>query len=458
VIRRSAALLLLAALCAAAPPAPAQEAPSPAPPPAGADQRLVSLDVRGAQITDVLAALARLAGVNIVAAPDVKGAITVRLVRVPFDEALRLVLEPSGLGFARMGSTIVVEKADALRRPILQRYRLANIAASDVASRYLAVVGLTPQQVAVDDTTNSLFVSADPETQERLRSLLAQLDVPDARRATRALRLSYISAADFLQLLGSVLPPPALQSAKVDPASNTLVLTATEAQLREAAALQERVDVPLPQVMIDAMVVEVPTDEIKNLGIAWPSATTFTVTSGGTALAATAPPLTPILTTLIQEDKARLLANPRLAVRDGETARMTIGDKIPFQVINAQGVPSVVILEAGVRLEITPRVNADGYLTVRMHPEVSTLRTPPGPNVPPTISTREADTSLTVRDGSSIVLAGLIQKNETQTTVKVPILGDIPVLGWLFRSTSTTKTDTEVIFVITPHILQKAGS
>ena len=112
----------------------------------------------------------------------------------------------------------------------------------------------------------------------------------------------------------------------------------------------------------------------------------------------------------------------------------------------------------GVKLEVTPRVTTDGFVTVKMHPEVSTIKTPPGPNIPPTIATREADSSLTVRDGTPIILAGLIQKNEINTTVKVPLLGDIPILGWLFRSVSTDNTNNEVIFVITPHILQKGGS
>ncbi|HEX2712669.1 MAG TPA: type II and III secretion system protein, partial [Candidatus Acidoferrales bacterium] len=187
-----------------------------------------------------------------------------------------------------------------------------------------------------------------------------------------------------------------------------------------------------------------------------------TVTSTGTnpstgqlSVAVTAPAITTILNTLISENKARLLANPRIAVRDGETARMNIGDKIPFQVINAQGVASLVILDAGVKLEITPRVNRDGYVTVRMHPEVSAIATAASAGVPPTISTREADSSLTVKDGTPIVLAGLIQKNETRTTVKVPLLGDIPILGWLFKSESSDTRDNEVVFIITPHILAK---
>jgi type II secretory pathway component GspD/PulD (secretin) len=434
----------------------------PAPDPAS---RPLSLELRDAEIADVLSALAKLAGVNIVTDTEVKGKITVRLTNVTFDQALQLILEPNGLAYTRVGNNLIVGKRDKLMRAFVREYRLSNISAKDFVANILPVTGIKKEQVSVDEATNSLFVNAPADDQVKVQALLARVDVPAERSVTRVLKLNYVDAATFLDLLGAKLPDTVTKTAKVDKASNSVVLTATEAQMQTVDAIRAQVDNPLPQVLIDAMVVEVPTDQIKNLGVAWPSTTTFTVNSTGTdnttgrlSVSVTAPPITPILNTLIQEDKARLLANPRLAVRDGETARMNIGDKIPFQVINAQGVPSVVIIEAGVKLEITPRVNADGFLTVRMHPEVSAIKTPPAPNVPPTISTREADTSLTVKDGSSIVLAGLIQKNETQTTVKVPILGDIPVLGWLFKSTSTNKTDNEVIFVITPHILQKVGS
>ncbi len=117
-----------------------------------------------------------------------------------------------------------------------------------------------------------------------------------------------------------------------------------------------------------------------------------------------------------------------------------------------------MIINAGVILNITPRVNRDGNITVDLHPEVSSIATPPSNGVPPTINTRFATTSLTVKDGSSIILAGLIQKNETTATVKIPILGDIPILGWLFKEQNTTRDDNEVVFIITPHILPKVGA
>lgn len=447
-------------------PSPAQAPPSPAPSAAGAisSQGLISLELRNAEITDVISALAKLANVNIVTDSDVKGRITVRLINVTFEDALRLVLEPNGLAYATVGPNLIVAKKEKITRPVLRQYQVAHMQAAQFVTTYLPLTGLKKEQAVVDDGTNSILVIGTVEDQAKVADLLARVDIPVERTITRVIKLNYIDAVAFQDLMSARLPDVA-KGAKVDKVSNSLVLIASAGQMQIIDALLQQLDSALPQVMIEAMVLEVPSDVTKNLGVAWQSATPFTLNfSGGqypccAQVTISSPAILATLNTLIQESKSRLLANPRLAVRDGETARMNIGDKIPFQVINAQGVPSVVIIEAGVKLEVTPRINADNFVTVKMHPEVSSIRTAPAAGgVPPTIATREADSSLTVKDGTPIILAGLIRKDEIQTTVKIPLLGDIPILGWLFKSTSNTKTDNEVIFVITPHILQKTGS
>jgi type II secretory pathway component GspD/PulD (secretin) len=423
----------------------------------------IDLKVRDMDIVDVLSALARLAHVNIVTDAAVQGKITVQLTGVTVAEALQLILEPNGLGFMMVGNNIIVGKKDQVTRRLLRRYQLDNITARDFVLTIFPVTGIRREQVTVDDANNAIFVNGTPDEQAVVADLIAQVDVPSELPTTRVIRLSFIEAASFLDLLGARLPDVVTKTARVDKSSNTLVLTATAAQMRVVDALLSQVDNAPPQVLIEASVAEVPSEVVKNLGVAWQTATTFSVkfngtnpTTGQLSLSVTAPSITAILNTLIQQNRARLLANPRLAVRDGETAHMTIGDKIPFQLVNAVGVPSIVILDAGVVLDITPRVNRDGLVTVQMHPEVSAITTPASAGVPPTISTRQADTSLTVKDGVSIVLAGLIQRIETHTTVKVPLLGDVPILGWLFKNESTDIKDTEIVFIITPHILPKA--
>jgi len=433
--------------------------PAPVPP-----NGLIDIDLRDAEISDVLAAVAKLAQVNIVTDPDVKGKITVRLKGVTLQSALRLILEPAGFSYTTIDNTIVVGKPEHIAHPFLREYHLQYIPVLTFVSTILNVANINKQNWSIDDASNTLFVLGTEGDQATVQGLISRVDNPGGAAITRVIKLNYIDAAVFLDLLGARMPDIVTKTAKVDKGSNSVVLTATALQMGIIDELLPQLDTPLAQVMIEATVLEVPTDLTTNLGVAWQQSTTFTVNSFGTnsstgqlSWGITAPGITAVLNTLIQDSRSRLLANPRIAVRDGDTATMNIGDKIPFQIISPTGVPSLVIIDAGVQLEITPRVNADGYITIHMHPEVSAITTPPAPNVPPTISTREATTDLTVKDGQAIVLAGMIQKNQTSTTVKVPLLGDIPILGWLFKSRSTDNSSDEVIFVITPHILQKVG-
>jgi type II secretory pathway component GspD/PulD (secretin) len=432
-----------------------------APAPSG----LINLELHDAEIADVLSALAKLSGRNIVTDTDVKGKITVRLVGVTFDQAMQLILQPNGLGYTMVGNNIVVENQAKLQKPFMRAYHLTNISAADFVANFLPVTGIKKEQTSVDPSNNTVYVVAAADDQAKVRALLDGVDVPEARTVTQVIKLDYMDAATFADLMGSELPDSVVKTAKIDKNSNSIVVTGSAAQIATVDALRQRVDLPLPEVLVEASVVEIPTDETKNLGVQWENPIPFNLTSTGTdtmghlAYAVTTPsPITAQLNLLISQSKARLLANPRLAVLDGHTASMNIGSQIPFQVLSAQGVPSVVIINAGVILNITPRVNRDGNITVDLHPEVSSIATPPSNGVPPTINTRFATTSLTVKDGSSIILAGLIQKNETTATVKIPILGDIPILGWLFKEQNTTRDDNEVVFIITPHILPKVGA
>ena len=158
---------------------------------------------------------------------------------------------------------------------------------------------------------------------------------------------------------------------------------------------------------------------------------------------------------LISQGKGRLLANPRIVTKDGQAGEVFIGDQIPVVTgVTPQGVPQVVFIDAGVKLNITPKINPDGMITVRVLTEVGVARqfaTGVGK------STRKAVTTLTVRDGSPIVIGGLIRTEERTTTIKIPLLGDIPIIGFLFRREQTTQSTSEVVFVVTPRSLPRSA-
>lgn len=159
----------------------------------------------------------------------------------------------------------------------------------------------------------------------------------------------------------------------------------------------------------------------------------------------------------IQKGRGRIVSKPRIAAQSGSTAKIITGDALPIlTAITLSGVngvsQQVQYVNVGVTLQIAPRVSSDGYVTSHLYAVVSSVT---GYSQGyPTISQREAETSASVRDGETFVIGGLTQENDLTNRSKIPLLGDIPLVGQAFRTEKTTKSNTELYIVITPHIVR----
>src|SRR3989475_811412 len=364
------------------------------------------LEFRGVSLSDVLTALSKLCGFNLVTDSSVQGTITLRLLDVTCEEALRFVLEANGLAFRRLGKNLIVGSAEKLAPP--------------------------------------------PEVPETISYHLSYGDVNAIRAAVAA-------------------AVPGVRVA-VDPRTNALLITGTSAQHEEVVKVLGSLDIKIPQVVIQVNVVEINTTAERNLGLF--DSTTGIGTGAGfgnVVLDSANRRITFTLTdtslinfrlqALINEGKARILTAPRVATLDGNKATIVLGQKIPVftsTTVGGQLQTTVSYQDVGVKLVTTPRVNSDEVITLALTPEVSTLGAPvtSGGQQAFIVNTRNADTVLIVADGRTIVLGGLIDRSERTTILKVPLLGDIPILGELFRSSDTTTAETEVIFMITPQIVK----
>src|SRR3989441_1317347 len=364
------------------------------------------LEFRGVALADVLTALSKLCGFNLVTDSSVTGTITLRLLDVTCEEALRFVLEANGLAFRRLGKNLIVGSAEKLAPP--------------------------------------------PEVPETISYHLSYGDVNAIRAAVAA-------------------AVPGVRVA-VDPRTNALLITGTSAQHEEVVKVLGSLDIKIPQVVIQVNVVEINTTAERKLGllnvdsgiaggagfgnVVLDSANrriSFTLTDASLINFA--------LQALINEGNARILTAPRVATLDGNKATIVLGQKIPVftsTTVGGQLQTTVSYQDVGVKLVTTPRVNTDELITLALTPEVSTLgaQVTSGAQQAFIVNTRNADTVLTVADGKTIVLGGLIDRSERTSIIKVPLLGDIPILGELFRSSDTTAGETEVIFLITPQIVK----
>ena len=366
----------------------------------------ITLEFRATELADVLSALARVCNNNIVTDASVKGQVTVRLVELTCEEALRFILEANALGFRRIGKNLIIMAAEKLAPP--------------------------PEA---------------PETISYPIGFGVAKDVADAIRAS--------------------VPGIRITS---DARSNTIIVVATVAQQEEVRKILAGLDVQLAQIMVETRVVDVGTSVLRELGLNW--GLTGTCTPPNCNLINVSPTTTgdvPIrvqvgafninaaLSAMVTDGRARVLSAPRVAVIDGNEATVNLGDEIPIPQTDASGRTTFTFKPVGVILKITPKMNRDNMITTRIEPEVSSvvrLITSVGAQVPQ-IATRKASTIVTVRSGESIVIAGMISAEERRTTIKVPLLGDIPLVGFLFRTTTTERRETEVIFVITPQIVSR---
>lgn len=165
-----------------------------------------------------------------------------------------------------------------------------------------------------------------------------------------------------------------------------------------------------------------------------------------------------VLKALITKNMAKVLAEPNLLVKSGQMGTFLAGSKVPISVLSSAGgasTPSIEFVTIGVKLNFKPEVLENGLISLKIDPaEVSSIAGTLAVNGYPIIDTREIRTNVQLRDGESLVLAGLLQEETIKTMSKVPLLGDIPILGALFRSTQNDRREKELVFFITPKIVK----
>lgn len=411
-------LLTLAAILAiASPRAVAQESFSIEPDSASEnwveDQPVVSNVFYETDLREVLMNIADQTGVPIVADQTVRGNITIAITDLPFEDCLTRILMPLGYTFKRIDD-----------------YYLVGMATPDNPSFYLL------------STTESI--------------------VPN-----------YIKATDVLNLMSSYYQP----YVRADSQTNRLTITASPDVIARFKKDLEKIDARPRQVMIEVLVTEVSEDHLKEIGLEAfikgtkdgktgiidlltgnisDSSVRIGVTHLGDLWDGWGLDYQAVIKALISTGVAEIRATPKLVTQEGRLANIFIGKDRYYTI--ATGVEPYIysrleVIKVGITLEITPYVSDEDEITVEVKAIVSDV-TGMGVTGLPVINTRDVNTRIRVSDGESIVIGGLQVDDKRKRVKKIPILGDIPLIGFLFRNTSNETSKTEIIIVITPHLLK----
>ncbi len=399
--------------------------------------RHLSLDFKDADIKNILRLIAEVSQLNIVAGEDVKGKVTIRLVDVPWDQALDIILFSNNLGKMRMGNVIRVAPAEALKKEEEQH--------------------LTSKRA-----------------KERLEDLVTEL-IP----------VNYSLAQELQPQVKNILSERGALS--VDTRTNTLVIKDIPTSVAEARDLVASLDTKTPQVIIEARIVEAATNFSRELGIKWggtlppqniggetgtigiqggigvDTVANFPVDAATSAITFNLANLGDItnldveLSALETAGEGKIISAPRITTLDNTEAHIEQGLRIPYLKLTAEGTATTEFVEANINLTVTPHVTADGHVKMNIKAAKDTPDDSITVQGVPAIDKKEAITEVLVKDGDVVVIAGLYSIEKADGVERVPLLGKVPILGWLFKRTSKSDDRRDLLIFISPRIVQETA-
>ncbi|RLB60574.1 MAG: type IV pilus secretin PilQ, partial [Deltaproteobacteria bacterium] len=397
----------------------------------------ITLVFDSANVRSILQLIGEVSGLNILASSDVKGSVTLRLIDVPWDQALDLVLETADLGKVQQGNVL----------RIMPKSKIAEL-----------------DQAAMK------------------RQMLA---IEEGVLETKLFAISYASVDDMKGYLADIKSDRG--SIVADSRNKQLIVRDVAAVIEQMQEMINYIDQPERQVMIEARIVEANTNFSRDLGVKWstnydnngnPKSDTLSIdswqtgmggsffipatnpASAGFATAMTIGSLTNDFTldlhlsALENSGEGKIISTPRVTTLNGEKAIISQGTKIPFSSVSDQGT-DVQFENAELKLEVTPEINPDGSIILDINVSNSAVGivVPTATGNAVSIDEKKAETKVLVKDGQTTVIGGIFIEDERDAATGVPILMNIPYLGHLFKSTTKTRDRRELLIFITPRIV-----
>ncbi|MBF0490277.1 MAG: secretin and TonB N-terminal domain-containing protein [Candidatus Omnitrophica bacterium] len=360
-------------------------------------------------------------------------------------------------------------------------FNIQNVPVEGVASKLLEQISPKIGVMKTDLASNKLFVKDTAKKLAALQELIQHIDVS---METRVFELNYAKAEDVVKTITPLLTKD-IGSVQSDVRSNKIMVTDIDPKIQEIRHVIEAVDRKEKEVLIDARIVQIELDDSYKMGIDWDAIIkqnknlTFT---NNFSLPSNVPnpPLSTtaigtlnsgnygaILSMIGSMGKTKILSNPHIAVVNNEEAKILVGTNQPYSTSTtttpatgaATTAEAVSFIEVGVKLHVTPSIHEDGFITMKIHPEVSsvtgtyTSTSNGSTSSVPVVSTSEVDTIVRVKDGVTIIIGGLIKDEVDHVKDKLPILGDIPLMGKVFSREQRNITKTETVIFLTPHIM-----
>ncbi len=485
---------------------------------AGMEER-VSLDLRSTEVTDAIKYLATKGNLNMSISKNVSGRVNLLLTDVPIRDVFDLILRANELAYDKQGTVYNVmteaeykalygRKFSDLRQ--VKTFRL-QYAVPQQAFNLLDTLKSEVGRILVDEESGTILVMETPEKMKEMEEALSTLE---QQGTVRVFELRYAKAKDIEERLKDQLELNKLGFIKADERSNSVMVKTLPARMKEVEQFITALDRKTREVMIDSKIVKINTSNALKAGVDWDKVFAnltfngidkvgdFRKTTTGTApndvpavarinlpdlkLKEALGSLKPegaglfngsnlVFTTVSTKGyelfrfletigKTRIISNPRIMVTERQEATIHVGTREAYVTTttttgqsSSTTAEAVEFIDVGIKLLVTPMIiNDDGFVTMKIKPEVSsvskTLITKAGSEIP-IVDTSTAETNVVVKDGATVIIGGLRKNQEATIDNQVPLIARLPLIGELFRQKNNADTVAELVVFITPHIV-----
>jgi len=456
---------------------------------AGASDK-ISLDLKGVEINELFKVLSTKSGMTIVPSPEIKGRITVFMDNLSFADALDVIMTMQNLAYEKKGNVVKVMTAAEYEKLYGKKYfeqkqtRTFKLAYAKPINVLNVINSLKSEvgKIISDDSTGTIIITETPQSMSMIAQTIKELDQP---LDTVVFDINYARAADIKSFLNDLITPGVGQIILDERSSKVMVYDLPQRLVR-IKKLMEEFDEQSRQVLITGEILEVDIDDKFQSGVDWEKifksvnmdnldfVSKFPITPalssyGQISVGSITPNSYDLVIQLLSTyGKTKTLTRPRIVAVNKEEAKILVGTREAY-VTSAQSqsesttitAESVQFIDVGVKLSVVPTIGSDGFVTMKIKPEISsvtgTVTTDTG-TIVPIVSTSQSETVVKVKDGRTLIIAGLLKQENTDDSTGLPKLSRIPFFGSLFGKKTKEGKKTELVIFITPTIITGASN
>ncbi|MCK9572480.1 MAG: hypothetical protein M0Q96_04305 [Candidatus Omnitrophica bacterium] len=444
----------------------------------------VSLDLKGVEINELMKMLSAKSGITIVTTPEVKGRVTVFMDNLSFDDALDVIVTMQNLAYERKANVVKVmtaveyEKAYGKKFGERKETRTIRLAYAKPANVMKVIESLKSDlgKIISDDATGTIILIDTPQSITTMSKAIEELDLP---LETAVFNINYARFADIKAYLNDLITP-GLGQVIVDERSSKVVVYDLPKRLARITKLMQEFDEQSRQVLITGEIIEVTISDEFQSGIEWekvfggsmdnldlvgsfpvsPALSSYGKISIGSLLDNNYNIMMNLLQTY---GSTRILTRPRIVAVNKEEAKILVGSREAYVTSSqSQGesttitAESVQFIDVGIKLVVVPTIGSDGFITMKIKPEVSSVRetiTTDAGSIVPIVSTSQSESVVKVKSGHTLVITGLMKQEDTDDSTGLPNLSRMPVIGNFFSTKKKENKRTELVILITPTII-----